>query len=439
VRLANFKNGAANSWFTNFSSEPSGTTSVFGYDNIVEDCIFDTHNGSLEMELALNQVNYKSKNNTYKNKTGDGPCLGLWQKTKNTIIENPRFIDNDGFCIYYSNSTDDTTVISPYSENSGTLLQGSNVSDNLNNGPLGGYNYGSTLTVRNLIAKGGINSTQAVAVQIGAVYNFDIEITLIEGYQQGIAFGRGNNGNSLPAKNGRLKIGTIKNLNPLNVNPDLAPAFYFGKSSPDYNVTIEGGDIYDDRTTPLGIQPVFFDANDSVTTATATVSGGAVTAISVNNVSNNGYETVPTVTITGGGGTGATAIANMDTASNGGKIISFTVTNPGTGYSTAPTVTVANTTQNNTFGGIRFINTRLEAYSGRASIKKAGAVTLNNTVEFCGIRNKTMGSLAQYYKEYGQLNTLSLPTYTDNASAISGGLAVGDLYKTSTGELRIRI
>jgi hypothetical protein len=172
--------------------------------------------------------------------------------------------------------------------------------------------------------------------------------------------------------------------------------------------------------------------------ATATVSGGVITAITL-NYAGYGYTSAPTITITGGGGTGATAIANMDVASNGGKIISFTVTNPGTGYSTAPTVTVANTTQNNTFGGIRFINTRLEAYSGRDSIKKAGAVTLNNTVEFCGIRNKTMGSLAQYYKEYGQLNTLSLPAYPDNASAISGGLSVGDIYKTATGELRIRV
>lgn len=30
-----------------------------------------------------------------------------------------------------------------------------------------------------------------------------------------------------------------------------------------------------------------------------------------------------------------------------------------------------------------------------------------------------------------------LPTYADNASAISGGLAVNDVYKTATGELRI--
>lgn len=33
----------------------------------------------------------------------------------------------------------------------------------------------------------------------------------------------------------------------------------------------------------------------------------------------------------------------------------------------------------------------------------------------------------------------ALPTYADNAAAVAGGLAVGDLYKTATGELRVRV
>jgi len=31
----------------------------------------------------------------------------------------------------------------------------------------------------------------------------------------------------------------------------------------------------------------------------------------------------------------------------------------------------------------------------------------------------------------------ALPTYVDNAAAVAGGLIAGDVYKTSTGELRI--
>ena len=50
-----------------------------------------------------------------------------------------------------------------------------------------------------------------------------------------------------------------------------------------------------------------------------------------------GYSLVPTVTITGGGGTGATAVANL----TGGVVTSFTITNPGSGYTSAPTVTIS--------------------------------------------------------------------------------------------------
>lgn len=34
-------------------------------------------------------------------------------------------------------------------------------------------------------------------------------------------------------------------------------------------------------------------------------------------------------------------------------------------------------------------------------------------------------------------NRLVLPTYADNASAVTGGLVVTSLYKTATGEVRI--
>lgn len=62
----------------------------------------------------------------------------------------------------------------------------------------------------------------------------------------------------------------------------------------------------------------------------------AVTAITVSN-QGNGYATAPTVTLSGGGGTGATAVATV----SGGKVTKVTVTNPGTGYTSAPTVAFA--------------------------------------------------------------------------------------------------
>tara|TARA_S200002703_G_scaffold123950_1_gene109976 strand:- start:682 stop:933 length:252 start_codon:yes stop_codon:yes gene_type:complete len=38
---------------------------------------------------------------------------------------------------------------------------------------------------------------------------------------------------------------------------------------------------------------------------------------------------------------------------------------------------------------------------------------------------------------FNTLNLLNLPVYADNAAAVTGGLAINDVYKTATGELRI--
>lgn len=68
------------------------------------------------------------------------------------------------------------------------------------------------------------------------------------------------------------------------------------------------------------------------------VSGG-VTAITMTD-QGSGYTVAPTVTLTGGGGTGATAEAVLGTGANAGKIVSIRVLKSGSGYTTAPTVTL---------------------------------------------------------------------------------------------------
>lgn len=81
--------------------------------------------------------------------------------------------------------------------------------------------------------------------------------------------------------------------------------------------------------------------------ATATVANGAVAAIKLNEeklkdgtmmkLGGIGYQTPPKVTIEGGAGKGATATAAIAR----GKVTGITVTDPGTGYTSAPTVTIA--------------------------------------------------------------------------------------------------
>lgn len=70
--------------------------------------------------------------------------------------------------------------------------------------------------------------------------------------------------------------------------------------------------------------------------ATAAVAAGAVTTITVSN-GGTGYTVAPTVSLVGGGGTGATATA---TVSGAGVITAITKVAGGTGYTTAPSVVI---------------------------------------------------------------------------------------------------
>ena len=80
------------------------------------------------------------------------------------------------------------------------------------------------------------------------------------------------------------------------------------------------------------------NANHTAMAKANAPSGGFITGYTV-TFGGNGYTgvTVP-VSITGGGGSGAAAHANI----SGGMVTSITVDNPGNGqYSSAPTVTIA--------------------------------------------------------------------------------------------------
>lgn len=70
--------------------------------------------------------------------------------------------------------------------------------------------------------------------------------------------------------------------------------------------------------------------------ATATVTSGFVTSISITD-GGSGYTAVPSVEIIGGGGSGALVTANM----SGGVVTGIAVKNPGSGYLSTPDVVIA--------------------------------------------------------------------------------------------------
>lgn len=65
------------------------------------------------------------------------------------------------------------------------------------------------------------------------------------------------------------------------------------------------------------------------------VPSGSIAGITITN-GGSGYSSA-TVSITGGGGTGATATATVES----GEVVSITITDAGSGYTSAPTVTIS--------------------------------------------------------------------------------------------------
>ena len=81
-----------------------------------------------------------------------------------------------------------------------------------------------------------------------------------------------------------------------------------------------------------------FESLKTFSTDIASSSFGEVSSVTVVN-RGSGYTTVPSITFTGGGGLGASAIAILGTGTTANKIIRIDVIDGGTGYTTVPSIT----------------------------------------------------------------------------------------------------
>ena len=119
------------------------------------------------------------------------------------------------------------------------------------------------------------------------------------------------------------------------INPNInggSPLDQFGRLSNGQIQITNGGSGYTQTPT------VIIGGHTNATLGAPTLNNGQVNLIPV-LTGGSGYVTAPQVTITGGGGTGATATAVI---SQNGAITSIQITNPGSGYTTAPTVQIQN-------------------------------------------------------------------------------------------------
>ena len=143
------------------------------------------------------------------------------------------------------------------------------------------------------------------------------------------------------SETGTFKNDNITDDNNSTTKPSNAPVFDVSGVEPGSTVQLYRTPVNADGT-PIVVQTA---------TATATIGGGTVTGITIAGA-GSGYTTAPGVTITGGGGSGATAIATV----TNGVVTAITITNGGSGYTSVPTVTITTSvlvnTITSTVGGI---------------------------------------------------------------------------------------
>jgi fibronectin-binding autotransporter adhesin len=168
--------------------------------------------------------------------------------------------------------------------------------------------------------------------------------------------------------------------------------------------------------------------------------GQGVSSIALTG-SGSGYYGEPMVSITGGGGAGATARAIM----SGGQITSIVITNPGTGYTSSPTVTLLGGDPT-TAASIGAVNVTANSSSGGMTFNGAGVTTLSGTNTYTGGTAIT-GGLLLFSTSAAQPTTgaititnpgaLAASPYVGGSGPITGWLNSGFITPNPTGALAL--
>lgn len=139
-----------------------------------------------------------------------------------------------------------------------------------------------------------------------------------------------------------------------------------------------GGGTVDNNGGNIGIaEPLLAPTGNGVSATGLVASGG-------------GYLYPPLVTVTGGGGTGASAIASIDA---GGNLTGITITNPGVNYTSAPTFALVGGGAGNT-GALSGAATLVANASGGLTFTGAGTTSLTGANTFTGTIAVNGGKLA---------------------------------------------
>ena len=207
-------------------------------------------------------------------------------------------------------------------------------------------------------------------------------------------------------------------------------------------------------TSPTG------QSGDNASAVAFTTTRASVTSIEKILITNagGGYVTPPSITFSGGGGTGAAATCSINTVSN--SVVRFTMTQTGVGYGTAPTVTIgvpAGATAADRATGIAsiwidpssgfnrvnsiFVTNAGAGYTGGETvtisdpetISGIGTYLFNEVVQ--GMRSGTQGRVKNWDVDTGILKVGNVGIGTTTTSFFAGedikGLTSGALFSVS--------
>lgn len=252
--------GAGNqpTWYINLDTSDPSVSTITNFDNVFEDIVFDGHLGSLEMFVVSNAQDTRTRGLTFKNKTGSGPVMALFQNCIRTYLDKTSFVDCDSGaqgCIYITTSCHDVYIDGMHSTNTGQVIRTGFDSDN---GTFGS-DYSKNIQISNTSAIGGANSTSAEAYSFASTDGMIVKGLVVEAHAIGVNFNQGQATINRGVKNVIMDGFIIRNCNPNDALHDQQTGIFFSGVGGSQDIKVSNGHIYDDTVAQGQRHPVGFD------------------------------------------------------------------------------------------------------------------------------------------------------------------------------------